>query len=151
MDGRENHVVLVLGGDSRLIARHGRRIERQVGEEALARRVLRREVLELFEIAHAAERRIVEALELRLVPITHEPNLSGPRRGRIRKLFHEHAESLPIHFRELRSIEVGKALDGKALRLEMLEHLLGMGGTDAGNELEHTESRDAVAWIIAPT
>ena len=53
-------------------------------------------------------------------------------------------------FVELRRVEVGEALDGKALRLEMLEHLLGMGGTDAGNELEHAESRNAVARIVAP-
>ena len=107
-------------------------------------------MLELLEVARAAEGRIVEALELGLVPVARQANLPGPGSRRVRELLHKRAESLPIHFRELRGVEVGEALDGKALRLEMLERLLRMRGTDAGHELQHAKARHAVARILDP-
>ena len=60
-----------------------RRVEGQLGEEALARGVLPGQQLELIEVAQARVELLVQALEVRPVPLAHQIHLSRPRALRI--------------------------------------------------------------------
>src|SRR5258706_15980401 len=70
MDRREDQVVLVEQRDSRLVAGRIGRIERQLGEEALARRIAARDLLKLDQIGASGLRVLVDAVEMGLVPQT---------------------------------------------------------------------------------
>ena len=56
-----------------------RRIERELGDEALARGILARELLELIQIADARVDVLVDALQVRLIPLAHLAHLPRPR------------------------------------------------------------------------
>ena len=79
MDRRQDQVVVVQRRRSRLGAGGVRRIERELGQEALARDVGGSDRRELREVAGARRRVVVEALELRLVPVGDEVELRRPR------------------------------------------------------------------------
>ena len=75
MDGREDEIVLVEQRRAGKIAARARRIERELREKCFARRELCRDALELFEVRGARRRGIVDAQELRLVPLAGATDL----------------------------------------------------------------------------
>ena len=68
MDGRQDQIVLVEQRHAGLVAGRVRRIERQFGQEALARRIAAGDLLELDQVGAAGLGILVDALEMRLVP-----------------------------------------------------------------------------------
>ena len=78
MDGREDQIVLVEQRHAGLVAGRVRRIERQFGEEALARRIAAGDLLELDQVGAARLGVLVDALEMRLVPQPRALELGRP-------------------------------------------------------------------------
>ena len=68
MDGREDQIVLVEQRHAGLVAGRVGRIERQFGEEALARRIAAGDLFELDQVGAAGLGIFVDAVEVRLVP-----------------------------------------------------------------------------------
>ena len=85
MDGREDQIVLVEQRHAGLVAGGVRRIERQFGQEPLARRIAGGDLLELHEIGAARGRILVDALEMRLVPEPRALDLGRPADCRARR------------------------------------------------------------------
>src|SRR5690606_31948072 len=78
MDGRQDQIVLVEQRHAGLAGGGVWRIKREFGEEAFARRIAGSNVLELDEIRAAHLEILVDALEMRLVPCAHLPDLRRP-------------------------------------------------------------------------
>ena len=68
MDGGEDQVVLVEMRRAGAVAGRVRRIEREIGQEALARGIAGGDLLELHEVGAAHGGVLVDALQMRLVP-----------------------------------------------------------------------------------
>ena len=85
MDGREDQIILVEQRRAGLVAGGVRRIERQFGQEALARRIAGRDLLELQEIGLAHRGVVVDAFEMRLVPAARLRDLRRPAGSRRRQ------------------------------------------------------------------
>ena len=96
MDRREDEIVFVevrIGG---YIPHCVGWVERQLAQEPLARRVARGELLQLLQISRARVRRVVQALEVRLVPAPDHPELTLPVSGPATERTHQLAEQRPI-------------------------------------------------------
>ena len=78
MDRREDQIILVEKRRAGLVAGRVRRVERQFGEEALARRIARGDLFELQQIGSARAGILVDALEMRLVPAARTFEFGGP-------------------------------------------------------------------------
>ena len=78
MDGRQDQIVLVLQRRAGFVAGGVRRIEGQLGEEALARGVAGGDLLQLHEIGAARRGVLVHAFEVRLVPVAGVGDLGRP-------------------------------------------------------------------------
>ena len=78
MDRREDQIVLVEQRHAGLVAGGVGRIERQLGQEALARRIAGGDLLELEQIGAARLGVLVDALEMRLVPEPRAFELGRP-------------------------------------------------------------------------
>ena len=78
MDGREDQIVLVEQRHAGLVAGGVRRVERQFGQEALARRIAGRDLLELQQVGLADRGVLVDAFEMRLVPAARPLELGRP-------------------------------------------------------------------------
>ncbi len=74
----EDEVVLVQQRRAREVARGRRRVERELREEGLPLFVGSRNHFQLGEIAHAHLGRVVQALQVRLVPLPYFLQLAGP-------------------------------------------------------------------------
>ena len=68
MDGGQDQIVLVEQRNAGLVAGGVGRIERQFGEEALARGIAAGDLFELDQIGAAGLGILVDAVEMRLVP-----------------------------------------------------------------------------------
>src|SRR5262245_54587642 len=82
VDSREDQVIFIQQRPAGLIAGRIRRIERELSEKALARRVGRRNLCKLNKIGLAHDRVVVHAFEVRHIPTADEVKLSRPA-GRI--------------------------------------------------------------------
>ncbi len=80
MDGRQDEVVLVEDGRPGLVAGRIRRVERQLGQEAFARRIARGDLLELQQVGLPRRRVLVDAFEMRLIPEPDALDLGRPAR-----------------------------------------------------------------------
>ena len=83
-----------------------RRIERELRDESFARLVLRRQQLELVEVADARVHVLVHPLHVRLVPLANHVDLAAPLAVRI-------AERLE----QLDELDPGDARVGRAARI----------------------------------
>ncbi len=81
MDRRQDQVVLVLERHAGFIAGRVRRIERQLGEKALAARVAPRDMRQLVEVGFANGGVLVFSLEMRCVPAAEHIELGRPAGG----------------------------------------------------------------------
>ena len=106
VDGREHQEVLIERGTPREVAGGVRRIERELGQEALARGELRREQLQLFQVTEAGVELIVQALEVRAIPVARHRQLPHPGALGLGKRLQQHDEALPLHLQGLRGLEV---------------------------------------------
>src|SRR5215469_4716632 len=111
MDGRQHEIVLIETRSPGEITRGVRRIECQLGDETLARRILSRQQLQLLEITQPRVEMLVQTLEVRAIPLAHHIDLTRPRPLRIGECQHELNQALPDDVRSLRR------------RLETLERL----------------------------
>ena len=68
MNGRENEIVVVEQRYAGLVAGRIRRIQRQFGQEAFARRISRRDLLELQQVRPPRFGIFVDTVEMRFVP-----------------------------------------------------------------------------------
>ena len=110
MDGRENQIILVEQRHAGLVAGRVRRIERELGEEALAARISLRDLHELDEIGLADHGVLVNALEMRLVPAAHQLDLGGPAGRPAAHQPQRIGEGRPIRLRRGWRLEAGEVL-----------------------------------------
>ena len=80
MDRREDQVVLVEQRDSRLVAGRIGRIERQLGEEALARGVAARNLFKLNQIGPTDFGILIDSVQVRLISQTRAFEVGRPFR-----------------------------------------------------------------------
>src|SRR6185437_1414272 len=150
VDGGKDEIVLVEGGTAGEVAGGVRRIEGELGQEALAGRVLAGEHLQLIEVAQARMEMFVLPLEMRAVPLPREVYLSGPRPLRVGERDEELEELAPVLRRPLRWREGLQGLQGAAVCLQMVERPARIARAHAGQKLQGAESRQAVARIVRP-
>ena len=96
VNGREHQVVIIEQRLAREVAGGMRRIERELREKALARGILPGQLLELIQVAQARVEVLVDALEVRPVPLAHEVHLADPLALRIRERQHQLRELVPV-------------------------------------------------------
>ena len=80
MNGREDQVVLVVAARAGLVARRRRRIERELGEEAIARRIAAGKADQVGDVGGARCGVVVQSLEQRAIPALDRRELRRPRR-----------------------------------------------------------------------
>ncbi len=76
--GGEHEVVLVEERRAREIAGRGGRIQGELGEESFPCLELKRNLFQLLKISRPDLRLLVDALEVRLEPLAHAPDLPRP-------------------------------------------------------------------------
>ncbi len=81
MDGGEDEVVLVEHRHARFVTGGVGRIQRELGEEALAARIGRGDLRQLRQIGLADGGIVVDAREMRRIPAAHQIELGRPARG----------------------------------------------------------------------
>ena len=80
MDGGEDQVILVQQRDARLVGGRVRRIQGQVGQEPLARRIAGRDLLQLQQVSQPDVGILVDALQMGLVPKPRAAKFGRPAR-----------------------------------------------------------------------
>ena len=148
VDGREDQIVLIEQRHAGLVARGVGRIERQLGQEALARGIARGDLLELEQVGLARRRILVDAVEMRLVPAPCLLDFGRPAGRPARS---------PSRCRRTRA-SPSPARGGAgtlAMRRDrigrlghVVEHALRRRWPDARQELQHAEAGDAVARVL---
>src|SRR5437868_8821809 len=133
-----------------MIAGGLRRVERELGEEALPGRVVRPDLLELLEILSTHLCMIMKALEVRLIPASDQAELSLPLQRAIAETAEQLAQCRPVVACRSRRGKPGQRANLEAALLEMLRHPLGDGRTNAGQELQHPEGSHVIAHVLAP-
>ena len=147
MDGRQDQIVLVEQRHAGLVAGGVRRIERQLGEEALARRIAAGDLLELDQVGAAGLGILVDAVEMRLVPEPRAFEVGRPVRaadvgdGARRKSFQSSPARGGAGASRQRRDRIGAAG-------HVVEHALRRGRADAGHQLQQPEAGDAVARVL---
>ena len=86
VDRRQDQIVFVEQWPARLSAAGIRRVEGEFAQETLATGVPEGDLLELVEVAGSGSGIIVEAIEERLIPVAHKPDLSLPRNIRVAQM-----------------------------------------------------------------
>ncbi|MNY13187.1 hypothetical protein D3C86_1463070 [compost metagenome] len=150
MDRRQDQVVLVARGHAGFIAGRARRIERQFGQEALARGIGGRDPLDLLEIGLPRGGIVVNALQMRQVPRHHLLELRWPRRGRRHQPARQGDQLGPGRRgggRGLEGFQRQKRLGG---RFQPPQHARGGFRAHAGQQLQGAEAGHAVARILQP-
>jgi hypothetical protein len=89
VDRRQDQIVFVEQRPARLRATRIRRVEGQFGQETPATGIPEGDLLEVVEISRAGSGIIVEAIEKRLIPVAHKPDLSLPRNIRVAQMCDE--------------------------------------------------------------
>ncbi len=105
VDGGQSQILLVQHRPPRQIAGGVGRIESQLREEALAGRVLPRQQLQLIEVPQPRMEVLVEALEMRPVPVARRVHLPLPQPLRVPERAHQLAQLVPGGGRLLRRAE----------------------------------------------
>src|SRR5262249_6422168 len=78
VDRRQDEKILVKQRNSCEVARGVRRIERQLGQEALTRRVSAGDLFKLDQIRPTGYGVLMNAIEMRIVPKAHQFQFRGP-------------------------------------------------------------------------
>ena len=99
MDGRQNEVVFVEQRCPGFGASSLRRVERQLCQKTLTRRIPSGDLLQFFQIADPGYRMVIQHLEIRLVPLTKKTYLADPRSRWIAKLNHAVTKCTPMRRR----------------------------------------------------
>ena len=81
MDGRKDQILLIDQWIACQVTQSFGRIESQVTQEALARRMVGTKSLELLQISDAHARTFVESLQVRFVPFAYHVDLALPLGG----------------------------------------------------------------------
>src|SRR5260370_13084781 len=95
MDRGEHQVVLIEQRWARLRAGQFGRIERERGQEPLSGGILRSDLLELIQVGDPRPRRVIQTLELGLVPFPKPADLAWPGGAGASQRGNELAERLP--------------------------------------------------------
>src|SRR5262245_28072063 len=145
MNGRKDQIVLVEVWYASLVAGGIRRVEGKFGQKSFAARVAGRDLRKLYEVALADGGILVDAREMRGVPAEDEIEFGGPaRRLPVHKLYGVYKGG-PILRCGRRRCEFARPAHWVALLGHSVEDACGRGRPGAGQELDHAESRDAVA------
>jgi hypothetical protein len=148
MDRGQDQIILVAKRHARLIARGVRGVEGQFGEEALPRRVARRDLFELKQVGQARRRIFVNALEMRLIPVARPFDFGGPA-GHARAQAPEGFDKAgPIVARTRRRRNVRKSGQRIGLLRHQVEDALRRRRTHARQELHEAKAGNAVARIL---
>ena len=147
VDGGEDQVVLVEVRRAGLVAGRVRRVEGEVGEEALAGGIGLGDALELDEVGGAHRGIVMEPFEVRLVPEADTLDLGGPGRG-LGKRGVERGEGRPVPGRAGRRRETGNGGATVGGFGDSIEEAAGDGRADAGDELQEPEAGDAIARVL---
>ena len=149
MDGRQDQIILVLQRRAGFVAGGVRRIEGQLGEEALARGIASGDLLQLHEIGATRCGVLVHAFEVRVVPVAGVGDLRRPAGAADVQRQHCLDEAGPLrleHARRRRHL----VQNGDRMRsfLHAVEDALRRRRTDARHELQEAEAGDAVARVF---
>ena len=149
MDRRKDQVVLVEQRDSCLVAGRVGRIERQLGEKAFARGVTGCDLLKLDEVGVTGLGILVDPVQMRLVPQAGQFEVGRP--VRMAKIRDGTDERCPGFAGARRGRCECKSCNGIGVVSHVIEHPLRRYGTDAGNQVHQSETRDTVARILDET
>ena len=150
MDRGEDQIILVLERRAGEVPGRLRRVERQLGEKALAAAELPRDLLQHVQVRGPDAGRIVEPLEQGLVPAARLLDLPGPGRGRGREACHHVGEGRPQLARARRRLEVPQGGGGKRGRAQRRHAALRVGRAHARHQLQYPEGRDGVSRVVRP-
>ena len=148
MDGGEDQVVLVEQRRSRLVAGGVRRVEGELGQEALAARIAGGDLLELEKVVAPDDRVLVDALQMRLVPQPHPLHLRRPSRAPAAQVAGKRREVRPVGRRPRRRPPGRERRAGLRPLRQPVEHLRRVRRADAGEKLQHAEARHPVARVL---
>ena len=151
MHGGQHQIILIQHRWPCELATRARRVERQLGQESFAARILSGQMLQHFEIGGAHTGRFVQARELRLVPGTHAFDLARPGGARIREFRHHPAKRRPGFRCGRRHIACRQLRKPESCAGYALPHARGIGRTHARRQLQHAKCGETVPGIVRPT
>src|SRR5262245_15226814 len=114
------------------------RVERQLAQETLARRMQPGELFQLLQVADADARGFVEPRQVWLVPPAHQSELALPLAGTPQG-DHQIAERRPVRPGRSRDVERRQNLEIEGRCFETILQAPGMRRTDAGKQLDYPE------------
>src|SRR5262249_18406850 len=133
---------------TRLIACSVRRIDCELGEEALARWISARDLLELDEIGAPCHGILMDPLEMWFIPEAGTPLFGRPARPSGSQRADSIDEGTPIDT----GARWGRRGDQRINRIrslpDVIQHTLRKTRPDAGNKKHQAESGHPVAWVL---
>ena len=148
MDGGQNEIVIIEQRHAGLIAGGIGGIERQLGQESLARRITGGDGFQLDQIGAARRRILMDAIEMRLVPAARQFEFGGPAGAAGFDLADHVDEAAPVMRRTWRRWRQRKGHDRIGRRDDVIQRLLRRGRPDAGQQLHQPEAGDAITRIF---
>jgi hypothetical protein len=115
------------------IAEEGKEAPRafEFGQKAFAARIRGRDLLQLVEIAGSGRCVVVNALQMRPVPVPYETDLAPPRRLLVAQAHQQIAERQPGGISRRRHRKIRQRREFERIRGEVVEYALGFRGADA--------------------
>ncbi len=148
MNGREDQVILVLGAGTGEVRAGLGRVERQLGEEALAARIAGGDLLELQEVEQPDRGILVRQFQQRLIPASRPAERARPvaRAGEVG----QHRDQRLPALGPRRGRHAGQRRQRPRSLVHGVEHLAGDARADARQQLQHAEACDAVTRVLGP-
>jgi hypothetical protein len=126
------------------------RVKGQLGQEAAARRIAPGNLLQLIEIGCAGTNIVVQALEMRQIPLTNQSDLPRPGRRFVTQPAKERTELRPVRggrWRRCESIQQSEVPAGSG---QMCQRIPRRCGADTWQQLQHAEAGDGVSRVLDP-
>ncbi len=150
VDGRQNQIILVTERRAGLVARCARRIERKLGEKALAARIAQRDLGKLQQVGLPCREILVNSLQVRLVPAAHQIELGRPAGDLSVYQPQRIDEGRPVGSRRGWRGEVRERVCRVAKARSAIERPRRVGRAETGQKLQHAKTGDAVAHVFRP-
>ncbi|SQH17216.1 Uncharacterised protein [Bordetella parapertussis] len=150
MNGGQDHIVFVAQRRTGLVAGRVGRVQRQLGEEAFARRIAAGQPGQLLQVGAAHARVVEDALQLRPVPLQRGIHVGGPGPARLAQRRVGGDEFAPLLARRRARLELAHGRQRIGRLRHGVHQLAGGGRADAGHQLRHPETGQPRARVLGP-
>ncbi len=148
MNGGQDHVIVIEQWRAGAVTGRFRRVERDLGQETFAIGMATRQGDELVEVECAHLEIVVQALQMRRIPVARQLQVLRPAQARGAQARIQRAERLPLDAAAGRHRERRQRGGDIAALAHRVQHTGGSRLADSGNQLQHAEPGQAPAWIL---